>query len=84
MGFQTLARRAEHEETVKGSRFLALAQPLGEPQALEALLETRRASLPGASHHVWAVRYGALLRWSDDGEPGGTAGRPVLEVLLEA
>ncbi len=83
MGFETLARRAEHEEIVKASRFVALAQPLARLEGLEALLEERRSRLPGASHHVWGVRWGETLRWSDDGEPAGTAGRPVLEVLLK-
>lgn len=83
MGFETLARRAEHEDVVKGSRFIALAQPLTSLDALEALLDERRAVLSGASHHVWGVRWGETLRWSDDGEPGGTAGRPVLEVVLK-
>jgi putative IMPACT (imprinted ancient) family translation regulator len=89
VAYHTLARRAEHTANVKGSRFLALAEPLEGVAAgaalatLEALLAARRAVLVGASHHVWAVRYGGLLRSSDDGEPGGTAGRPVLEVLLK-
>jgi len=39
--------------------------------------------MPSASHHVWALRRGDELRWSDDGEPAGSAGRPVLEVVLK-
>ncbi len=83
MGFQTPARRAEHEDVVKGSRFIALAQHLPHLDALEALLDERRRALDGASHHVWGMRWGETLRSSDDGEPGGTAGRPVLEVVLK-
>jgi hypothetical protein len=36
-----------------------------------------------AAHVAWAWRWGETLRWSDDGEPGGTAGRPMLEVLTK-
>ena len=68
---------------VKASRFLALALPLRSQDALEVVLAERRAELAAASHHVWALRWGELVRFSDDGEPGGTAGRPVLEVLLK-
>lgn len=68
---------------VKASRFLALALPLRSQGALEAILAERRVELTAASHHVWAMRWGEVMRFSDDGEPGGTAGRPVLEVLLK-
>ncbi len=83
MGFVTLARPAEHEEVVKGSRFLAVAHPLRHVEQLEASLDRRRSAMGDASHHAWALRWGDVMRWSDDGEPGGTAGRPVLEVVLK-
>lgn len=83
MGFVSVARSAEHEDMVKASRFVALALPLRSQGALEAVLAERRADLPAASHHAWAMRWGEVMRFSDDGEPGGTAGRPVLEVLLK-
>ncbi len=83
MAFRTLAGRGVHEDVVKGSRFVAVALPMRAPDALDALLDERRAALPNASHHVWALRWADALRWSDDGEPGGSAGRPVLEVVLK-
>lgn len=83
MHYRTLARRGVHEDVVKGSRFVAVAVPLRAASDLEALLDERRAAIPAASHHVWALRWGEALRWSDDGEPGGSAGRPVLEVVLK-
>jgi uncharacterized YigZ family protein len=83
MAHRTLARRAEHEDVVKGSRFLAIVAPLARPEDAEALLEATRGRHPGASHHAFAMRWGQVTRSSDDGEPGGTAGRPMLEVLLK-
>ena len=83
MGYLTLAGAAEHEDVVKGSRFLAFARPLGSPDEVEPLLAARRSAYPDAHHHVWAWRWGDVLRWSDDGEPAGSAGRPVSEVLLK-
>jgi len=66
-----------------GSRFIAVVAPVADVRAAEALLDGARAEHPGASHHCWAYRVGAEQRFSDDGEPGGTAGRPMLEVLLK-
>jgi uncharacterized YigZ family protein len=79
----TLARRAEHEDVVKGSRFLAIVAPLARPSDADVLLAEARARYPDASHHCFAMRWGDRQRFSDDGEPGGTAGRPMLEVLLK-
>lgn len=81
--YRTPARAAEHQDEVKGSRFLATVAPIAGPAEAEALVAARRAQHPGASHHCWAYRVGGEQRFSDDGEPGGTAGRPMLEVLLK-
>jgi uncharacterized YigZ family protein len=80
---RTLRTRAQHEDLVKGSRFLAIVAPLERPEDAEALLAEARALHPDASHHAFAMRWEPLMRASDDGEPGGTAGRPMLEVLLK-
>lgn len=81
MAHVTIARRAQGREDVKGSRFEALAAPVRSTEEALALLQARRRQDPGASHHVSAWRVGAVVQFDDDGEPGGTAGRPVLEVL---
>lgn len=81
MGYRTLDRRASHVEVVKRSRFEATVAPIARPDGVEALVAEVRASHPDANHVCWAVVWGAERRWSDDGEPGGTAGRPMLEVL---
>jgi putative IMPACT (imprinted ancient) family translation regulator len=69
--------RAEVE--VKRSRFLAWAWPVASPGAALLRLESRRD--PSASHNCWAFRVGQAHRSSDDGEPGGTAGRPILAAI---
>ena len=82
MPHTTVARRSEHEDVIKGSRFLAVAVPLGGAASIGELTEALRRRYPDASHHVSAARCGDVQRFDDDGEPGGTAGRPILEVLL--
>jgi uncharacterized YigZ family protein len=83
--FRTLRGEAEVQAEIKRSRFLGLATPVrDEDAALDRLARIRRAH-PEANHHCFAYRLGVtgeIGRFSDDGEPGGTAGRPIMEVLL--
>jgi len=79
----TIARPAEHEEVVQGSRFIAYADIADDVGAASDHLAAIRAEHPAATHHCWAYKVGAAQRFSDDGEPGGTAGRPMLEVILK-
>ncbi len=79
MGDYTLAGRASHEIEVKHSRFLALAAPVDSPEA--ALAFVAEVGDPAATHNCWAYRIGELYRSSDDGEPAGTAGRPILSAI---
>lgn len=83
MAYCTTEREGSAEENVRGSRFLGWAghSPSAE-DALKALARIRRR-YPDASHHCFAYRIGDEMRSSDDGEPGGTAGRPILEVILK-
>ena len=77
----TLARPAHSELLVKKSRFLGCVQPVaGRGEALEVVARLR-AEHPGAAHVCWALLAGGQSAANDDGEPGGTAGRPMLEVL---
>lgn len=69
---------AAHEltEEVKKSRFICRAAPV---ESVEAAMEyLQRVSDQRATHNCWAYRVGDQVRFSDDGEPGGTAGRPML------
>ena len=68
---------------MRGSRFLGHARELASAAEFEKWLEGIRREHPDASHHCWAYRFGSDMRSSDDGEPGGTAGRPILEVILK-
>lgn len=76
---QTLSSLARHEAEIRKSRFLAIAAPLDTPQAAQAFLDAHRH--PQATHNCWAWRHGDQYRFSDDGEPGGTAGRPILQAI---
>ncbi len=75
----TLAHPATHTEDIRKSRFLAQALPLRD--AADALDLVRQASDPAATHNCWAYRFGQVYRFNDDGEPGGTAGRPILQAI---
>lgn len=70
----------------KGSRFLAWIGPAAGEEAAKAALDGLARQYPDASHHCWAWRLGAppRERSSDAGEPSGTAGVPILQVLRGA
>lgn len=75
----TLVAPAAFTLEVKHSRFLAQAAPVATPEAALAFLAS--ASDAAATHNCWAWRLGANYRSSDDGEPAGTAGRPILAAI---
>lgn len=75
----TLARPVDHELVVKHSRFLAIAMSVDSPEA--ALAFVSEVADASANHNCWAYRIGGLYRSSDDGEPAGTAGRPILAAI---
>ena len=75
----TLAAPATHALEVRHSRFLAHAAPVDAPAAAMAFIA--RASEPEATHNCWAWRIGQEYRSSDDGEPAGTGGRPILAAI---
>ena len=75
----TLAGPADFLLEVKHSRFLAQAGPVDSAEAAHALMAT--VADPTATHNCWAWRVGDQYRSSDDGEPAGTAGRPILAAI---
>ena len=81
------ADRVRVEEVILRSRFITSAAPASTAEAARAFIASIRAEFPDATHHCYAFVAGppgstAQLGMSDDGEPGGTAGRPMLAVLL--
>lgn len=83
--YLTLAERAAYElPRMKGSRFLAEAFPARDEAEAEAHVEAVRSREHAATHHVFAYRLGPeaeTVRSSDDGEPSGSAGVPVLRQI---
>lgn len=75
----TLARACAHAEDIRKSRFAAQAAPVDTPAA--ALAFVAAVSDAAATHNCWAYRIGQEYRFNDDGEPGGTAGRPILQAI---
>jgi uncharacterized YigZ family protein len=80
------AAAAEGEIREKGSRFLAVVQPAADEAAGKAALAALSRRYHDATHHCWAWRVGwpPRERSSDAGEPAGTAGVPILQVLRGA
>ncbi len=81
--YKTVLREAEAEFTEKRSRFIAQVAPVQSEEEALAFLEKVRTKHREARHNVYAyiVRENNISRYSDDGEPQGTAGLPVLNVL---
>lgn len=77
----TLKAPVEHELLIKKSRFISCVQAVEGRQAALAIVQALRERHPGAAHVCWALLAGGQSAANDDGEPGGTAGRPMLEVL---
>ncbi len=70
------------ERDIKKSRFLARATPIASPEEAEAFIARIAAAEPDATHHCWAWQFGPHCRCHDAGEPSGTAGRPILQVVV--
>ena len=81
--FLTVLSNSAGEYTEKRSKFLAVLKPCETEEEAAAFLAEVRAGHHEARHHCYAycVAGGTVKRFSDDGEPHGTAGKPILEVL---
>jgi uncharacterized YigZ family protein len=77
----TLAQAAHHELVIKKSRFIACIEPIAGREEALARVAQLKAEHPDAAHVCWALLAGGQSAANDDGEPGGTAGRPMLDVL---
>lgn len=78
---QTIASAVHHELIIKKSRFIACVQPMADRAGAQQVVAELRAAHPGAAHVCWALLAGGQSAAVDDGEPSGTAGRPMLDVL---
>lgn len=79
--YYTIQDSATAEFRDRGSKFLAYAYPIGSVDDFKEKLQSLKALHPKAVHHCFAYRLGTAgthFRASDDGEPSGTAGRPIL------
>ncbi|MHB1294320.1 MAG: IMPACT family protein [Anaerolineae bacterium] len=83
--YRVPAGEAHAELIAKNSTFIGSAGPAPSVEAAHAYVAAVRAAYPDANHHAWAFKVGggsaAVTGSSDDGEPGGTAGRPMLAIL---
>lgn len=75
----TLENEIYFEEDIKKSRFQAIAAPVENEQAVKDFLELHKDI--STTHQCWAWKVGHTVRFNDDGEPSGTAGRPILAVI---
>ncbi len=82
--YKTLREAATDEYIIHKSRFLCHAAPVQTEEAALAFLNEKRRQYRDATHNCYAYVIGqnaGIMRYSDDGEPGGTAGMPMMEVL---
>ncbi|MEW6762115.1 MAG: YigZ family protein [Pseudomonadota bacterium] len=77
----TIASPVHFELIIKKSRFIACVQPMPDRAGAQQVVAGLRAEHPGAAHVCWALLAGGQSAAVDDGEPSGTAGRPMLDVL---
>lgn len=81
MSTYTLPSSVQAQVDIRKSRFIGLLIPVEDREAAMLQLQALREQHPGAAHVCWALLAGGQSGMSDDGEPSGTAGRPILEVL---
>ncbi len=83
--YRTIEKPVEGLFRDRGSKFLAFAYPVNNETELKNNLAQLKGEHPKANHHCWAMRLTpdrSIFRINDDGEPSGTAGRPILNTLL--
>ena len=85
MKYKTITSPAESKFTVKGSKFLGYAYPVETPEEIDGILSGIRKKFYDATHHCYAWQLGngkdITFRYNDDGEPSGTAGKPIYSAI---
>lgn len=82
--YLTIRSTGSDEVTIQKSRFIGLAAPCSSEEEAQAFIRSIREKYRDAKHHCYAYVIGlnsGIMRYSDDGEPGGTAGMPMMDVL---
>lgn len=79
MTFKVLTQTHAHEELIKKSLFMGVCFHITSPEDFQFRLQQHAD--PAATHNCWAYRIGQNYRFNDDGEPSGTAGKPMLAAL---
>lgn len=77
----TLSAPVHSDLLIKKSRFIGCVEPMGSREEAVARVAELRGQHPAAAHVCWALHAGGQSAANDDGEPGGTAGQPMLRVL---
>ena len=83
--YKTIRKASEGTFRDKGSKFIAYLYPVRSENEVKDIISNLKALHPKARHHCWALRLSpdrTVFRLNDDGEPSGTAGRPILNTLL--
>ncbi|HCN84546.1 MAG TPA: YigZ family protein [Sphingobacteriaceae bacterium] len=83
--YKTISKPSEGIFRDRGSKFIAYTFPLKSEAELKDILTRIRSEHPKARHYCWAIRLTtnrSVFRLNDDGEPAGTAGRPILNIML--
>lgn len=83
--YLTIAKTVEEEiEAIKGSRFIGIATPIGSDEEAMQFIAQIKQRFPDARHWCWAyqLREQKRTRFSDDGEPNGSAGKPILAPIV--
>ena len=81
--YKTIEKEAQDEFVEQRSRFIGYVRPVTDEQQALDFIEEKKKQHWDAKHNVYAyiIREGGVQRYSDDGEPGGTAGMPMMDVL---
>ncbi len=83
--YKTIVKPSEGLFKDKGSKFIAYAYPVSEEESIKSLIQSLKKEHYSARHHCYAYRFGdkgQTYRVNDDGEPSGTAGRPIYGQIL--
>lgn len=78
---RTIYKTIENEIEIKKSRFISIIKNIQSIEEFNAYIEELRIKYPKATHYCYGYICGNIEHFSDDGEPGGTAGAPILNVL---